>query len=201
MWANSIVGVRRRICRLGKFSPSILTTGQESCIVAAMTAAARVGGQMRAKIDDLDRAIIACLQENSRMPCTEIASRIGNVPARTVRSRLKRLLDRGVIDICTGVIPGAVGFPIRADIMIRVEAGKLPYVVEKLSELDQVYYLALSTGDCDISIATAATDLESLQSFITETLHSIPGITTTRVNVLTSILRQSYDWALPEDLP
>jgi Lrp/AsnC family transcriptional regulator for asnA, asnC and gidA len=156
---------------------------------------------MRTRVDDLDRAIIECLQENSRMPCTEIAGRIGNVPARTVRSRLKRLLDRGVIFISTGVVPGAVGFPIMADILIRVEAGKLPYVIERLSELDQVYYLALSTGDCDISIATAATDLDSLQCFVTETLHAIPGISATRVNVLTRILRQLEGWALPERLP
>jgi len=156
---------------------------------------------MKLKVDHLDRAIIECLQENSRMPCTEIAKRIGNVPARTVRSRLKRLLDRGIIDISTGVLPWAIGFPIMADIMIRVEAGKLPDVIERLSELDQVYYLALSTGDCDISAATAATDLDSLQDFVTETLHAIPGISTTRVNILTRILRQSYDWQLPEQLP
>jgi Lrp/AsnC family transcriptional regulator for asnA, asnC and gidA len=156
---------------------------------------------MKLKVDHLDRAIIECLQENSRMPCTEIAKRIGNVPARTVRSRLRRLLDRGIIDISTGVLPWAIGFPIMADIMIRVEAGRLPDVIERLSELDQVYYLALSTGDCDISAATAATDLESLQDFVTETLHAIPGISTTRVNILTRILRQSYDWQLPEQLP
>ena len=156
---------------------------------------------MKAKVDDLDRAIIGCLQENSRMPCTEIAKRIGDVPARTVRSRLERLLDRGIIDISTGVLPQAVGFPIMADIMISVEAGRLPEVVERLRELDQVYYLALSTGDCDISAATAATDLDALQSFVTGTLHAIPGISRTRVNVLTRILRQSYDWPLPRELP
>jgi DNA-binding Lrp family transcriptional regulator len=178
-----------------------LTTGQEPCILGAMAAAARVGGQMRPRIDDLDRAIIECLQENSRMQCTEMAKRIGNVPARTIRSRLKRLLERGVICINTRIIPGAVGFPIMADIMIRVEAGKLPDVVERLRELDQVYYLALSTGDCDISAAAAATDLDSLQSFVTDTLHAIPGITTTRVNVLTRILRQLEEWPLPGDLP
>ena len=156
---------------------------------------------MKLKVDHLDRAIIECLQEDSRMPCTEIAKRIGNVPARTVRSRLRRLLDKGIIDISTGVVPGAIGFPIMADIMIRVEAGKLPDVIERLHQLDQVYYLALSTGDCDISAATAATDLDSLQDFVTETLHAIPGISTTRVNILTRILRQSYDWPLPEQLP
>ncbi len=135
------------------------------------------------------------------MPCTEIAERIGDVPPRTVRSRLKRLLDRGIIDIRTGVVPWAIGFPIMADIMISVEAGKLPEVVERLRELDEVYYLALSTGDCDISTSTAATDLDALQSFVVETLHTIPGISRTRVNVLTRILKQSYDWSLPKELP
>jgi DNA-binding Lrp family transcriptional regulator len=156
---------------------------------------------MKAEVDDLDRAIIGCLQENSRMPCTEIAKRIGNVPARTVRSRLKRLLDMGIIDISTGVVPWTIGFPVMADIMISVEAGKLPEVIERLRELDHIYYLALSTGDCDISAATAATDLDALQTFVTESLHTIPGISRTRVNVLTRILRQSYDWPLPEQLP
>ena len=96
--------------------------------------------------------------------------------------------------------PERVGFPIRTDIMIDVEAGTRGRVVDRLYELDQVYYIALSTGDCDISVSAVATDMDALQTFITETLHAIQGVRKARVNVLTKILRQSNDWPFPEEL-
>jgi len=155
---------------------------------------------MKPKVDGLDRAIYGYLRENPRMPATVIARRIGDVPARTVRARLGRLLEEGIVVISAGVMPEKVGFPIRTDIMIDVEAGKIGQVVDALWDLDEVYYIALSTGDCDVSISTVATDMDALQTFMTETLHAIQGVRKTRVNVLTKILRQSYDWPFPEQV-
>jgi len=124
----------------------------------------------------------------------------------TNRSRsMNRLRGACVISLLLGTVtvpeaPERVGFPIRTDIMIDVEAGKLGQVVDRLYELDQVYYIALSTGDCDISVSAVATDMDALQTFITETLHAIQGVRKARVNVLTKILRQSNDWPFPEEL-
>jgi Lrp/AsnC family transcriptional regulator for asnA, asnC and gidA len=151
-------------------------------------------------VDDLDRAILVCLREDARMPCAEIARRVDGVSARTIRNRLKRLLDKGIIAISVGAMPESLGLTIRADIMIVVEPARVMQVAERLRTLDQVNYLALSTGDFDISATIVARDVDSLQTILTESVHSIPGVQRTRVNVLTKVLKQSYDWPLPKEL-
>lgn len=156
---------------------------------------------MKSKVDELDRSILRCLHENARMSSAEIARRVGDVPARTVRSRLRRLVDRGLIRMSAGAVPEALGFGIRADIVIDVKPGQMDAVAERLGALDQVSYVALSTGDFDISAAFVATDVNALRTFVTETVHRIPGINRTRVNVLTKVLKRSSDWPFPEELP
>jgi len=156
---------------------------------------------MRPRVDDLDRDILKCLIEDARMPAAEIARRIGDVPPRTVRSRLARLLDSGLVSIHAGAVPEALGLGIRADIVIDVDPGRMNDVAERLCELDQVCYVALSTGDFDISAAFVTTDIESFRKFVTETIHKIPGIARTRVNVLTKVFKRSCDWPFPDQLP
>jgi Lrp/AsnC family transcriptional regulator for asnA, asnC and gidA len=156
---------------------------------------------MRPRVDDLDRDILKCLIEDARMPAAEIARRIGDVPVRTVRSRLSRLVDSGLVSIHAGAVPEALGFGIRADIVIDVEPGRMNDVAQRLCELDQVCYVALSTGDFDISAAFVTTDIESFRTFVTETIHKIPGIARTRVNVLTKVFKRSSDWPFPAQLP
>lgn len=156
---------------------------------------------MRPRVDDLDRDILKCLIEDARMPAAEIARRIGDVPPRTVRSRLAGLLDRGLVSIHAGAVPETLGFGIRADIVIDVDPGKMNDVAARLCELDQVCYVALSTGDFDLSAAFVTTDIESFRTFVTETIHKIPGIARTRVNVLTKVFKRSCDWPFPDQLP
>jgi Lrp/AsnC family transcriptional regulator for asnA, asnC and gidA len=156
---------------------------------------------MRPRVDDLDRDILKCLIEDARMPAAEIARRIGDVPPRTVRSRLAGLLDSGLVSIHAGAVPETLGFGIRADIVIDVDPGKMNDVAARLCELDQVCYVALSTGDFDLSAAFVTTDIESFRTFVTETIHKIPGIARTRVNVLTKVFKRSCDWPFPDQLP
>ena len=156
---------------------------------------------MRPRVDDLDRDILNCLIEDARMPAAKIARRIGDVPVRTVRSRLARLLDGGLVSLHAGAEPEALGFGIRADVVIDVEPGRMNDVADRLCELDQVCYVALTTGDFDLSAAFVTTDIESFRTFVTETIHRIPGIARTRVNVLTKVFKRSCDWPFPDQLP
>jgi len=155
---------------------------------------------MKPKMDEVDRAILRLLQEDARMPCSEMARRLGYVSARTVRNRLTRLIDNHFVALSAGAVPESLGFVIAADIYIDVEAGKVTQVADALCKLPEVYYVALVTGESDISAAVVATDVDSLQTLITEAIHSIPGVRKTRVYLLTRMLKRSYDWPIPEEL-
>ena len=155
---------------------------------------------MKPKVYKVDRAILKLLQEDVRMPCTEIARRLGYVSARTVRNRIKKLRDKNIIALSAGAVPESLGYAISADIYIDVEAGKVLEVADALCKLPEVYYVALISGESDISAACVAADVDSLQTLITETIHTIPGVRKTRVYLLTRVLKRSYDWPLPEGL-
>jgi Lrp/AsnC family transcriptional regulator for asnA, asnC and gidA len=156
---------------------------------------------MKTKIDDLDRAIHECLREDARMSSSEIARKLGYVSARAVRNRIDRLIERGFIAINAAAVPERLGFPINADIFIEAEPGKVQEVAEHLCSLEQVSYVALSTGEADISASVIAIDMHDLQTFITEKLHSISGVRKTRSYVLTKVLKQTCDLPLPTMLP
>ena len=156
---------------------------------------------MNKYIDDIDRAILDCLRENARMKSTEIARRLGNMTARAIRNRLDRLRKEGLIAITASAVPERLGFPISADIYVNVELGHIEQVAISLRNLDEVYYVAFTTGDSDISTSVVAGSMGGLQDFITNKLHTIPGVIKTKTYVLTKILKQSCDWPFPEELP
>jgi Lrp/AsnC family transcriptional regulator for asnA, asnC and gidA len=128
-----------------------------------------------------------------------MSRRLGYVSERTVRNKLKRLLEKRLITLRAGAVPESLGYVIAADISIDIEAGKVLEVADALCKLSEVYYVSLISGESDISAACLATDVDSLQTFITETIHTMPGVRKTRVYLLTRTLKESYDWPFPEE--
>ena len=128
------------------------------------------------------------------MQCSEIARRLGYMTARAVRNRLGKLTDEGWIAITAGAIPEKLGFAISADIAIDVEPGMTEAVARRLVELDEINYVALTTGDTDVSASVVVVSMGALQDFISDKLHTIPGVRKTRTYVLTKVLKQSCDW-------
>jgi len=156
---------------------------------------------MKPRIDDVDREILKCLHEDARMHSSEIARRLGNMTARGIRKRLDRLIAEGLIAITAGAVPERLGYPISADIAVDVDPGTTRQVAEKLLNLDEVYYIAMTTGDSDISASVVAVNMDELQTFITDKLHPIPGVRKVKTQVLTRVLKQSCNWMFPEQLP
>lgn len=156
---------------------------------------------MLQKIDGVDRAILECLHDDARMHSSEISRRLGNMTARGVRKRLDRLVNEGFIEINACALPKKLGFPISVDIAMDVEPGLIEEVAGKLVALDETIYVAITTGDTDISVSVVAATMEDLQTIISEKLHSIPGVRKTRTYFLTKILKQSCNWSFPKELP
>jgi DNA-binding Lrp family transcriptional regulator len=156
---------------------------------------------MKSRIDYLDRKILDCLQEDPRMRCAEIARRLGTISARGVRNRVDRLINQPLIALSAGAIPEQLGFDISADIYVDVEPGMIQEVVQALMDLDEVIYVAITTGESDISTSVVAENMGNLQAFITENIHSIPGVTKTKTFVLTEVIKNSCNWPFPKKIP
>ena len=156
---------------------------------------------MPSKIDDVDRGILDCLRVDARMKSTEIAKRLGNMTPRAIRNRLDRLVAEGYISLGACAIPENLGLPISADIAMDVEPGMVEEVARELVKMEETNYVAMSTGDTDISVSLVAASMGDLQDIINHKLHSIPGVRKTRTYILTKILKLSCNWPFPKDLP
>ena len=156
---------------------------------------------MNPTIDDIDREILKCLHIDARMKSSEIARRLENLTARAVRNRLDRLIRQGYITISAAACPEPLGYVLKADIAVDVEPGKVVDVAQCLVDLDEVYYVAITTGDTDISTFVVVKNMDDLQNFIGHKLPSIPGVRKTVTNVVTRVLKTSCNWPFPEDSP
>jgi Lrp/AsnC family transcriptional regulator for asnA, asnC and gidA len=155
---------------------------------------------MTRKSDRLDQAIVRLLIEDGRMSSTEIARRIGDVSERSVRYRIDRLIQQGVIRLSAIVNPKAIGFPVMADIFIEVEPGQVMDVANRMAKFECVSYIACSTGDRDLSIQVYARDNEELYRFVTEVVGNVPGVRKTSTVLVPLVLKDNYEWHIPDSV-
>jgi Lrp/AsnC family transcriptional regulator for asnA, asnC and gidA len=150
------------------------------------------------EIDKVSRAIIALLLKDGRMSSAEIASHVG-ISERSVRYRLDRLIKAGVIHIGAIVNPKAVGYPVTGDVWLEIEPGQVLTVARKMAELEQVSYVACSTGDMDLSLQIYARNNEELYRFVTEIIGNTPGVRKTSTMIVPLVLKDVYHWSIPRE--
>jgi Lrp/AsnC family transcriptional regulator, regulator for asnA, asnC and gidA len=147
----------------------------------------------RPALDDLDKAIIRCLQLDGRRPYAQIGREL-KVPEATVRQRAERLISRGVVQVVGVTDPLAMGFQQPALIGIKVDAAKLEQIAEKIAELDEVTYLVVTAGRFDLMCEVVCADNEHLMRVLTEDLAKIRGIRSTETMVELRFVKESYQW-------
>ena len=102
---------------------------------------------MRILIDETDKGILEILKQNARTPFLYIAKRL-KISESTIRKRVARMEKDGVIKKYTAVVePSKVGYGSVALVGIDVKPEKFLEVGRKLTELDNIKFVATSTGD------------------------------------------------------
>jgi len=144
------------------------------------------------KLDELDKKILHILQDDGRASYSEMARRL-KVPESTVRLRVKKLVERGVIRKFAALInPFRAGYSIVAFISIDVEPGRIKDAIERLEELPEVDVLGIATGAHDVLMQVTVRDLGELENFLLEKLGRIEGVKSTETSVLTSVRKWGY---------
>lgn len=159
------------------------------------------GGRVSTKLDGIDRRIIDCLLGDGRMSSAEIARALAPVSERTVRYRIDRLIERGVIQIGAIVNPRALGYTVTADVWIETAPGRLREVAARLAEVPEVSYVAYSTGERDLSIQVYARDNEELHAFVSDVVGGIPGVTRTSTMLVPWKVKDVHQWRVPVNAP
>lgn len=151
------------------------------------------------EIDLIDRCLIALLQVDGRLTHAEIARRLG-IPEPTVRRRMKRLIDEGVMQIVAVPNPHKIGFGIHAIIGARVFPGRANDVVAALATLRQVRYVGVTAGANDVVIEALFRNNDDFRSFLTETLGQIDGLQSTDTSYVLEVAKRSYKIGLAADI-
>src|SRR5919201_1355790 len=117
-------------------------------------------------LDDIDRRLVLELQANARLPCSELARRVGLTPP-AVAERIHRLQEDGVIlGYAARVDPAKLGFPITAFVRIHSKAAAREEIGGTLPELQEVVECHRVTGtDCFV-LRVAVRSVQHLQEVI-----------------------------------
>ncbi len=145
------------------------------------------------KRDRLDCQLIRLLQKDGRLPNNAIAQDLG-VSEFTVRRRLKRLLDNGVIRIVAVADPIDLGFEIAGNLKIRIDLKKTDQVLEQLKQIDALIWVALTTGGTDVDADFVARSLKEFQELIFKRISRIDGVLSTETSLMVDLVKDTYDW-------
>ena len=141
-------------------------------------------------MDNLDRKLVAVLSENSRMPTSRIARRLG-VTRSTVQSRIDRLIRDGVIERFTVDLGSDYESRlVKAHVLIKVDQALTGIAHARLRKFTQVTAMYAVSGEYDMIAIVAAESTVELNRLL-DTIASLDGIArTTSSVVLETTLRR-----------
>jgi Lrp/AsnC family transcriptional regulator for asnA, asnC and gidA len=143
------------------------------------------------RLDDTDKAIIAHLQDDGRMPFSNLGPAVGLSPA-AVRQRVLHLISEGFMQIVAVTDPTTVGFAVQALVGVNVK-GDLDIAASALAEIPEVDYVVIVTGRFDIIIEVVVEDMDKLLELMNE-IRRIESIASTEVFNFLRLEKQTYNW-------
>jgi DNA-binding Lrp family transcriptional regulator len=141
-----------------------------------------VCGMNMVDVDSLDRAILAFLRDSGRAPFVDIAKNV-NVTERTVRTRMKKMEDSGVIRGYT-IREAGIGLTalIRLKVGSGVEIGSLAGEYSGWAGVECIYEIS---GDADLVAIVHVDDTVSLRNLLDRMWLAAPGeITSTQTELV-----------------
>jgi Lrp/AsnC family transcriptional regulator, regulator for asnA, asnC and gidA len=144
--------------------------------------------------DTLDRQIISLLQADGRCSNREIARQL-DVPEATIRYRVRRLTESGLLRITALVAPEHLGYQLTVVISIQVDATKLNEVAETVGAMPEVMCLVITSGATDIVLTASFQDHDHLYEFLTDRLAPVPGIVRSETAIGLKVVKRDSEWA------
>lgn len=145
------------------------------------------------KLDRIDCAMIRLLQQDGRIPNTEIAKTLG-ISEATVRTRLNRLTREGCIQIVAVSNPLKIGFRVVGIIRIMVDIQKIAAVSRELKKIKALWFIVLATGGSDIYTEFVATSMDELNELLYRQISTIEGVIRTETSMILQYVKRDYNW-------
>lgn len=151
------------------------------------------------KFDNIDRQLLTLLQDDDRLPLSELSKKIG-IPVSTVNDRIKRLVRQGMIaGFHARIAPEALGLNLLAFIMVswsnpKVEAAFL----KKAKASPDVLECHHITGAWNYLLKVRVKTTGDLERFLAETVKGVDGVERTETLIALSSAKETWKVSLPE---
>ena len=143
------------------------------------------------QVDDLK--IIGGLQVDGRRPVADVARELG-VPKSTVQRRLDTLIRERVSMVTAYADSAKLDLSIHVHLNVRVELVEYQAVIDAITALTEVRWVAVTTGPADIVAEAYFASPNHLHEFIKDKLAPIKGIASVETSVILSIEKLTFHW-------
>ena len=145
--------------------------------------------------DELDRRIIVALEEDGRRSYREIARELA-VSEGTIRQRVSRLTNSGIIRITAVGNFLALGVGVVAMVMVRVKPGHVEETAAILAGFPNVRFVSITLGSSDIIFQALHSSPLSMHKFVSEELpRAASAIVGTETFQLIKTIKSSWHWS------
>lgn len=144
-------------------------------------------------LDTLDKRIIGLLQENGRISSREIARRLSVHDAK-IRSRVRRLEERGQLALRAMIDPKQPGLPLLPSYLLRIVAVESPHAIaERLSRLSSFIFVAITRSRWEVVAVTSQADISEVSGILEEELWAHDDVRSVQTFVIATFYKAVPD--------
>lgn len=148
-------------------------------------------------LDSLNQQLIQQLQNDGRRSNVDLAKILG-VTETTIRNRIKKLRNSGIIKVVAMPDPSKLGYGCISIVGLQVRLADLKQVAEKLARSPRVCLLASTTGRFDLIMTLILRTPEELSNFMAKEVFTTPSILRSETFVCMELTKSP--WAEPVDI-
>jgi len=116
-----------------------------------------------------------------------------NVSIPTIRARVRRLRELGVIKKFTIVVdPDKIFGKTRAVFIIEGKSPELENIGKELAEIEEIREVHVTTGAFGIMAKVEVNNIAELEELLTKKLNKIPGITNLKTSIIVKTVKEEY---------
>jgi DNA-binding Lrp family transcriptional regulator len=153
-------------------------------------------------LDDIDRRLLASLQDDGRMTNVDLAAKVGLTPPPCLR-RVRSLEESGVIRGYHADLDGAkLGYTITVFAMVSLKSqaeDALRQFEDHMRSLPEVRECHMLNGEIDFILKIVSRDLQSFQEFLTSKLTPAPNVASVKTSLTIRTAKQLPGVPLDED--
>jgi Lrp/AsnC family transcriptional regulator, regulator for asnA, asnC and gidA len=144
-------------------------------------------------LDDLDYQILKVLMKDGSKTNVEL-SRMMGTSVNTIRNRIQRMQEIGVLQIRGITNPQLLGFDIHVVMGVDVSYPHLAAVGEGFAKMKSVRYVAYAGGAHDLVVMAFFINMDHFFKWMTEQVSTLEGITSIKTMFVAKEVKRNYDY-------